>query len=428
MLFLSFGKAFHAESPSKKKTSDPAIMARQTFTPTTPTRVTFTPAAFPDTKPHYEILDGLRGVAALLVVWYHVFEGYSFASGDPIITCINHGYLAVDFFFILSGFVISYAYDDRWKAAGEKRRLTVGQFFKRRLIRLHPMVVLCAVVGAVTFFIQGSVQWDGTHVATSSTMLALLLTMFMIPAVPGCSHEVRGNGEMFPLNGTNWSLFFEYVGNILYALMIRRFSKAVLAVFTAVLGLLLAWFAITDVSDYGSLGVGWTLDRMNFLGGMLRMLFPFSMGMLVARGFRPVKIRGAFLICSIILAALLFVPYIETAFTLGDLKITMNGIYETACIAIAFPLLVRLGASGITKPGLSGRICGFVGELSFPLYAVHYPFMYLFYAHLIRTEQYTFAETWPLAIAVYVWCIIAAYLCLRFYDKPVRKWLSGKLA
>lgn len=66
-------------------------------------------AAFSDTKPHYELLDGLRGVAALLVVWYHVFEGYAFAGGT-LIESINHGYLAMDFFFILSGFVIGYAY------------------------------------------------------------------------------------------------------------------------------------------------------------------------------------------------------------------------------------------------------------------------------------------------------------------------------
>ena len=70
-------------------------------------------ASFADSKPHYDLLDGLRGVAALLVVWYHVFEGYAFAGGTSIET-INHGYLAVDFFFILSGFVIGYAYDDRW--------------------------------------------------------------------------------------------------------------------------------------------------------------------------------------------------------------------------------------------------------------------------------------------------------------------------
>ncbi|HIT83746.1 MAG TPA: acyltransferase, partial [Candidatus Avibacteroides faecavium] len=94
-------------------------------------------SAFSDTKPHYELLDGLRGVAALLVIWYHVFEGF---ATSPIDQRFNHGYLAVDFFFILSGFVIGYAYDDRWRTT-----LTLRGFFRRRLIRLHPMVVLGAV-------------------------------------------------------------------------------------------------------------------------------------------------------------------------------------------------------------------------------------------------------------------------------------------
>lgn len=135
-------------------------------------------ASFADSKPHYDLLDGLRGVAALLVVWYHVFEGYAFAGGTSIET-INHGYLAVDFFFILSGFVIGYAYDDRWG-----KTLTVKNFFKRRLVRLHPMVVLGAVLGAITFFIQGSVQWDGSHVATSLVMVALLCAMFLFLLCP----------------------------------------------------------------------------------------------------------------------------------------------------------------------------------------------------------------------------------------------------
>ena len=92
-----------------------------------------TTTAFLDTKPHYELLDGLRGVAALMVIWYHIFEGF---ATSPMDQRFNHGYLAVDFFFILSGFVIGYAYDDRWKTMKTK------DFFKRRLIRLHPMVVL----------------------------------------------------------------------------------------------------------------------------------------------------------------------------------------------------------------------------------------------------------------------------------------------
>jgi peptidoglycan/LPS O-acetylase OafA/YrhL len=64
------------------------------------------------TKVHYPILDGLRGVAALLVVIFHLFEAYFPVFADHP---EHHGYLAVDFFFMLSGFVVGYAYDDRWK-------------------------------------------------------------------------------------------------------------------------------------------------------------------------------------------------------------------------------------------------------------------------------------------------------------------------
>lgn len=373
-------------------------------------------AAFSDTKPHYDLLDGLRGVAALLVVWYHVFEGYAFAGAKPTVECINHGYLCVDFFFMLSGFVIGYAYDDRWN-----RSLTLKGFFQRRLIRLHPMVIMGAVLGTVTFLVQGSVQWDGTHIATSAVMLALLLSLFLIPAVPGCGYEVRGNGEMFPLNGPAWSLFFEYIGNILYALFIRRLSDKALLALVILLGAALGCFALTDASGYGCIGVGWTLDRINFVGGLLRMLFPFTLGMFLSRRFRPVRIKGAFWICSLILVGLFFIPYIA-----GNTPVLWNGLFEIVCIALVFPVLVWLGASGTTTDTFSTRICKFLGDISFPLYIVHYPFMYLFYAWLIRTGQFSFGETWQVALCVYGWNLLVAFVCLKCYDEPVRKWLAAR--
>lgn len=373
-------------------------------------------SAFADTKPHYELLDGLRGVAALLVVFYHIFEGFSFAGGGTLITVINHGYLAVDFFFILSGFVIGYAYDDRWK-----KNLTLKGFFKRRLIRLHPMIVMGAVIGCITFFIQGGVKWDGTQVATSAVMLALLQAMFFIPAYPGAGYDVRGNGEMFSLNGPSWSLFFEYIGNLLYALFIHRLSNKALTVLVILLGLGLSWFALSDVVGYGMIGVGWTLDGLNFWGGMLRMLFPFTLGMLISRNFRPLKVRGAFWICSVILLVLFCVPYIE-----GHSPVCLNGVFEMVCIVVIFPMLVFLGASGQTTDKRSTRICKFLGDISYPLYAIHYPLMYLFYAWLIENKLYTLGETWPMAALVYFGSIVLAYLCLKLYDEPVRKWLGRK--
>ncbi|HEY8402038.1 MAG TPA: acyltransferase, partial [Cytophagaceae bacterium] len=162
-------------------------------------------AAFTDTKPHYHILDGLRGVAALTVLCFHVFEAFATSHLDQI---INHGYLAVDFFFILSGFVVGYAYDDRWNT------MTAKDFIKRRIIRLHPMVVIGAIIGAVMFYFQGCSVWDVSQVSLTMLLIATLMNVFLIPATPGS--EIRGVGEMYPLNGPTWSLFFEYLGNILY--------------------------------------------------------------------------------------------------------------------------------------------------------------------------------------------------------------------
>ena len=372
-------------------------------------------SAFADTKPHYELLDGLRGVAALLVIWYHIFEGYAFAGGGSIETA-NHGYLAVDFFFMLSGFVISYAYDYRWE-----KTMSLKDFFKRRLIRLHPMVIMGAVIGLLFYYLQGGVKWDGTEVPFSLVMLSFLLAILFVPAIPGASNDIRGNGEMFPLNGPGWSLFFEYIGNILYALFIRRFSNKVLTVWTVLLGLGLGYFALFDVAGYGFIGVGWTLDTPNFIGGLLRMLFPFSLGMLLARNFKPVKVKGAFWICTIILVALFHVPNIT-----AKGAISYNGVFEILTITLIFPILIGLGASGKTTDNLTARLSKFLGNISFPVYMVHYPLMYLFYSWLIENKHYTFGETWQIALIVMAGSVVIAWLCLKCYDEPVRKWLTKK--
>ena len=373
---------------------------------------TLSSSAFSDSKPHYELLDGLRGVAALLVIWYHVFEAF---ATSPIDQKFNHGYLAVDFFFILSGFVIGYAYDDRWKMT-----MTVKDFVKRRLIRLHPMVVMGAILGACTFYIQGSEKWDGSQVSLSVLMLAMLLNLFLIPAIPGSKVEVRGNGEMYPLNGPSWSLFFEYIGNILYALFIRKLSTKALTVLVVLAGIGLASFAIFNFSGYGHLGVGWSMADYNLIGGFLRLLFSFSIGLLMTRVFKPLQVRGAFWICSLAIIVLLSMPYIG-----GSEFPWMNGIYDSVCAIIIFPLLVYLGASGKTTDKKSSKICEFLGNISYPLYIVHYPFMYLFYAW-VWSKELSFSQAWPMALVVFFGNILLAYLCLKFYDEPVRRWLTKK--
>ena len=382
-------------------------------------------ASFADTKPHYELLDGLRGAAALMVVWYHVFEGFAFAQGTGIET-FNHGHLGVDFFFMLSGFVISYAYDDRWQAPAGKR-LTLGNFFKRRLIRLHPMLVMGALIGFVTFMIQGGVKWDGTETSILWVMLALLMSMLLLPAYPGAGYDVRGNGEMYSLNGPSWSLFFEYLGNIMYALFIRRLPNKALACLVAISGALWAWFAIGNVSGYDMLGVGWTLDGTNFLGGLLRMTFPFTLGMLIARNFKPVRVPGIFWISIAVLFALFSVPYIPADLCSCTEDISLNSTYELACIVLVFPLIVWLAASGNMAGKVSHKVCKFLGDLSYPLYIVHYPVMYLFYSWLIENKFYTLGETWSVVLVVFAINITLAYACLKLWDEPVRRWFTKKL-
>ena len=145
------------------------------------------------------------------------------------------------------------------------------------------------------------------------------------------------------------------------------------------------------------------------------------MGMLLSRCFKPVKIRGAFWICSIAIAVLLSIPHI------GGMEASwMNGIYDSVCTIILFPILVYLGASGKTTDKGTSGICKFLGDISYPVYVIHYPFMYLFYAWLIKNQLFTLEQTWQVALCVYAWNILLAYLCLKFYDEPVRKYLARR--
>ena len=362
-------------------------------------------AAFADSKPHYNILDGYRGVAALTVVWFHIFEAFATSHIDQR---INHGYMAVDFFFILSGFVMGYAYDDKWKT------MTIRDFFKRRFIRLHPMVVIGAIIGAIMFYTQGCSVWDVSKISVAMLLVATLLNALMIPATTGA--EIRGVGEMYPLNGPTWSLFFEYIGNILYAFFIRKLPTKALSVLVLLAGIGLAVFAIWG--PYGDICVGYSLTGDNILGGTLRLMFAFSAGLLMSRIFKPGKIKGAFWIGSISIVVLSAIPRIG-----GSENLWMNGLYDTMCFAVAFPLLVYIGASGKTTDKITTRICKFLGDISYPLYMVHYPFIYLYYAW-VKNENLTFSESLPGALALFFGSILLAYACLKLYDEPVRKYLT----
>ncbi len=372
-----------------------------------PEKTEISAAAFADTKPHYNILDGLRGVAALTVVCYHLFEAFATSHIDQR---INHGYLAVDFFFLLSGFVMGYAYDDRWNT------MSVKDFIRRRLIRLHPMVVMGALIGAAMFYTQGCSVWDVTKISVGMLLLSTLLNALMIPVTTG--FEIRGVGEMYPLNGPSWSLMFEYIGNLLYALFIRRFSTRLLTVLVVLAGCGLTAFSVWG--PLGDIGAGFAMTGADMTGGSLRLLFSFSAGLLLSRVFKPVKVRGAFWIGAVAIVTVAAIPRIG-----GSEHLWMNGVYDAFCAVVLFPLLVYVGASGRTTDRITTRICKFLGDISYPLYMVHYPFIYLYYAW-VKNENLTFGESFPGAAALVVVSVALAWLCLKFYDEPVRKWLTKR--
>ena len=361
-------------------------------------------------KKHYLILDGLRGVAALVVLVFHIFEMY--VKPDGTYTVFGHGYLAVDFFFLLSGFVIAHAYDDRWG------KMSIKKFFKRRLIRLHPMIVFGMTLGAICFYFSASETVFPGIANTPVWQLGLTLLMgcLLLPIAP--SLDIRGFGEMYPLNGPAWTLFFEYIANILYALVIRHLSTRVLSILVLLAAVALAHFAITTGDVMG----GWTLTGYEFKAGMIRLLFPFLAGMLIRKVFKPTTklTKSAFLLSSIILLVALTIP----RFGVGDTA-WMNGVYESAIIILLFPFLIYYGASGEIVGETSKKFCSFLGKLSYPLYIIHYPIIYIFYGYT-NDNKMSITDAIPLAILTFVVCVTVATLAMKFYDLPVRKYLSKR--
>jgi peptidoglycan/LPS O-acetylase OafA/YrhL len=361
------------------------------------------------TKPHYEILDGLRGVAAMAVVIFHILE--TFYLGDAFKHPFNHGYLAVDFFFLLSGFVVAYAYDDRWD------RMTVGGFFKRRLIRLQPMVVMGNIIGALMFYLQAGPSFP-LIAATPlwKLVVVMLVGCTMIPLLP--SMDIRGWQEMHPLAGPAWSLFFEYVANILYALGLRKVSNKVLSLLVVLSGGLLVHLLL--LGPRGDVIGGWSVNAEQLHIGFARLLFPFLAGMLLMRTGRRIHVRGSFGWCSLLLLAAFAVPRIG-----GPHHLWMNGLYEAFAIIIVFPVIVAMGAGDRVVAGFEEKVCRFFGDISYPLYITHYALIYT-YTAWVTGKKPPLAQSAPAGVLLFVLAVTIAYACLKLYDEPVRRWLSQR--
>lgn len=360
------------------------------------------PIAGKSSKVRLPILDGLRGVAALIVVAFHIFD-------SDAVNSVNHGYLAVDFFFMLSGYVMGYAYDDRWGA------MSFGSFIRRRLVRLHPMVVIGSIIGAVCFYFGASELFPLIK-GTSAGMLifSAALGALLIPSVK--SMDVRGWGETYPLNGPAWSLLFEYIANIAYALWIRRFGLRTLGVLSAVFAVLLAYVIVG--SEGGTVSFGWLFTGEHVWKGMVRLMFPFLTGLFLFRLGKTITMRHAMVLSSLALIVTFAMPRIGP-----EAMPWVNGLYECFVIIILLPVVVLVGAGSRPVTRLGERTCDFLGELSYPLYLVHYPLHYVLFAWLSEHKP-TWTVKMQVSVGVYLASIALAYVVMRFVDTPIRRRLA----
>ena len=377
-----------------------------------------------ESKPRYEILDGLRGVAAIMVVIFHLFETYSKGAAFQI---VNHGYLAVDFFFVLSGFVVGYAYDDRWD------KMTTWGFFKRRLTRLHPMVIAGTLVGAALFFFSGTAFPKTLEVEPWKFALCLLMGLLIIPCGKGL--DIRGWNEVNSFNGPVWTLTLEYIGNILYALVFRRLPKVALGILCAccaffTLDLTLGWntFGLFKVPQYNIIG-GWSLSPEQIYIAFSRLLYPFLCGLLISRilpshrtesnpSGSPIHLKGGFWWCGLAIVVLLAMPCI------GGKQGVPDGLFQAACILLLFPIIVLAGAGSKTTDKRSTAICKWLGDISYPIYITHYPLIYM---QMDWVAQHQGAPLWQhvaVAVGVLFMAIVIAWGLQKAYDEPVRAWLK----
>src|SRR5271168_343569 len=304
-------------------------------------------------KEHFEVLDGLRGSAAILIVIFHVFN-YSFGWDTPL-SLLHHAYLAVDFFFGLSGFVVAYAYDDRWT------RMSTLQFFRIRLIRLHPLVLVGATLGLLGYLFDPFGKAIN-HTSAPMLLLAYVTSLLLLPSPP-----VGGRpNETQALNGPAWSLMQEYLGNIAYALILRRLRAVTLGIIFGLSGLLLVWVANLK----GSLDGGWGYPEIWM--APLRLTASFVMGLWLYRIHDRAHFpRVGLLLLSIVLVICFQMPVFPKV---GGLS--LNGLYDAASVLLLFPLIILCGAHSNAGMGMI-KLCKFSGRLSYPLYITHIGFVYV---------------------------------------------------
>jgi peptidoglycan/LPS O-acetylase OafA/YrhL len=349
-------------------------------------------------KTRYEVLDGLRGTAALAVVALHLCEVFRPTATNPL----HHGYLAVDFFYMLSGFVIGHAYDERWP------QMSLRQFFGQRLRRLHPLVLFGVALGCAAYV--ASVRWLGQPASSPLLILGnVALGLLLLPAPSLLGRD----GLTFSLNGPAWSLGQEYLANLAYALVGPRLSRRRLAILVGASGAALLVMGARG----GTLHLGWSWDTLWL--APVRTAFPFFAGLLLQRTGWRLRVPGGWIGLSLLLLAAFFAPQLAS-----DGAIKANGLLDAVLVIGVFPLLISAGAAGAAR-GIAGRLCRLAGEISYPLYIVHYPLVRL-YADWVWSRRTPPAIELAVGAALALALPLVAWAVLKLYDEPVRAWLSRR--
>ena len=332
----------------------------------------------------YTLLDGLRGVAAVAVVMRHLPDLF-----PPWLMPSSHS--AVDLFFVLSGFVIAHAYDARLAAGMSSQR-----FMVLRAIRLYPMFLLAAAVGAPLAIAQGFLLDQPIWYLWAAIPLSLL----MIPSPVGPAP--------FPSVGAAWSLMFEMIANAIFAVAWRWLSIPVLAAISLIFG---SGLVLTSFG-FGTTDGGFTWAT--FAVGLCRVMFAFPLGVLLyrihAKGLRLWTPPAPLLLAALLLS---FQP--------------ASLVWQLTATLLVLPLIVFTAAQ-IEMTGRAARAALFFGLISYPIYLLH-PLIIRATKYIVR--NYAAETSWDIrilaGIVIVIGLIAASWLIERAYERPFRKWLARKL-
>jgi peptidoglycan/LPS O-acetylase OafA/YrhL len=348
----------------------------------------------------FATLDGIRGVAAIMVVTFHAAP--LFGNGIA-----QEQFLAVDIFFVLSGVVIANAYEHRLRSG-----LSVLNFATLRIIRLYPLYIVGTVI-RLTAIGAGLIMVGSYSVGNASQLAAaLIVAMLMLP-----DPFVR---LLFPLNPPAWSLFFELAGNIAYASVLRFLTCSVLAAVMAVSALGLA--GVLYFGPQHDLHVGWSAENLS--GGFFRVGYSFFAGVLLYR-----------LLASQNAAAgeerrLAFVPWVIlglVAVLLGAKpQASFRPYYEFAAVILLFPAIIY-SALLFEPAGVGLRVCKFLGAASYAVYAIHLPLYWLISGAARRMLHVPAENGAPWSGLLFVVLLLAVCWALdKFYDRPLRRFLVAR--